>query len=74
MQVHDEPSLTTAHHIRTFEPTIPSTTLHMQVHDPMNLGSIMRSALFFGANGVILAKGSAPLSVSIKANFCVLYV
>lgn len=35
-----------------------------RIHDPMNLGAVLRSALFFGVNGVVLA-GCAPLSPTV---------
>ncbi|KAL9556930.1 hypothetical protein MBANPS3_001641 [Mucor bainieri] len=38
-----------------------------QVQDPQNLGSIMRSAYFFGVDGVVLcSKNSAPLSPAVS--------
>jgi 21S rRNA (GM2251-2'-O)-methyltransferase len=37
-----------------------------RIHDPMNLGSILRSAYFYGVDGVLLARGCAPLSPAVS--------
>ncbi|XP_074568314.1 uncharacterized protein LOC141824879 [Curcuma longa] len=55
--------------IRELDPVMPEVGTHPlwlaldEVTDPQNLGAIIRSAYFFGAEGVVLcAKNSAPLS------------
>jgi tRNA G18 (ribose-2'-O)-methylase SpoU len=41
--------------------------LQLQVTDPQNLGALLRSALFFGADGVVAcAKNSASLTPTVS--------
>ena len=35
-----------------------------RIHDPMNVGSLLRTAMFFGATRVVLSPGTAPVSVA----------
>jgi 21S rRNA (GM2251-2'-O)-methyltransferase len=51
--------------------SVPSTTPLVlaldELHDPMNLGALLRSAHYLGAHGVVVtAKNSAPLSSTVS--------